>query len=219
MYPYADQFFGGTLDPTWPHAILVAGSILGGALVGLGVILKALKIFSVPVAAVFVGVVIEAACTLLLFGFDEGASGAQQPQIIARENARHLDDDQQAAFVAAVKPFAGVEYNRSVGAGSDTVGLMCQLDGLLKLAGWRGIDKASNVLGVTLPCGLAVFNIDVGVVVRVGEGAAKQSNDAGRALVGALNAAHITAEFDNVANASPAGPDVVGVSVGTKAFK
>jgi hypothetical protein len=75
------QFFGGALDPTWPHAVLIAGSIIGGALVGLGVILEAPKILSIPVAAVFIGIVIEAACTLLLFGFDEGISGAQQSTI------------------------------------------------------------------------------------------------------------------------------------------
>ena len=49
---------------------------MGGALVGLGVILEAPKIFSIPVAAVFVGIVLEAACTLLLFGFDEGISAS-----------------------------------------------------------------------------------------------------------------------------------------------
>jgi hypothetical protein len=81
MYSYMSQFFGGALDPTWPHAVLIAGSIVGGALVGLGVILEAPKIISMPVAAVFVGVVIEAACTLLLFGFDEGISSAQQAKI------------------------------------------------------------------------------------------------------------------------------------------
>jgi hypothetical protein len=79
------QFFGGTLNPTWPHAILIAGTIIGGVFVGLGVILEAPKILSIPVAAVFVGVVIEAACTLLLFGFDEGISSAQQSKIIALE--------------------------------------------------------------------------------------------------------------------------------------
>jgi hypothetical protein len=68
MCSYISQFFEGGLDPTWPHIVLIAGTIIGGALVGLGVILEASKIFSLPVAAVFVGVVIEAACTLLLFG-------------------------------------------------------------------------------------------------------------------------------------------------------
>jgi hypothetical protein len=83
MYSYISLFFGGALDPTWPHVVLIGGSIVGGALVGLGVVLEAPKILSVPVAAVVVGVVIEAACTLLLFGFDEGISGAQQSRIIA----------------------------------------------------------------------------------------------------------------------------------------
>ncbi|MGB9393033.1 MAG: hypothetical protein WCB70_24010, partial [Xanthobacteraceae bacterium] len=41
MYSYITQFFSGTLDPFWPHAALIAGSIIGGALVGLGIILEA----------------------------------------------------------------------------------------------------------------------------------------------------------------------------------
>jgi hypothetical protein len=85
MYSYMSQFFGGALDPTWPHAILIAGTIIGGALVGLGVILEAPKIVSIPVAAVFIGVVIEAACTLLLFGFDEGITRSQQATIAAQQ--------------------------------------------------------------------------------------------------------------------------------------
>jgi hypothetical protein len=110
MYSYISQFFGGTLDPTWPHAVLIAGSIVGGALVGLGVILEAPKIFSVPVAAVFVGVVIEAACTLALFGFDEGISGAQQSKIIALETRiapRVLTTAQCQGIVDSLGPFAG----------------------------------------------------------------------------------------------------------------
>jgi hypothetical protein len=118
MYSYMSQFFGGVLDPTWPHAVLIAGSIIGGALVGLGVILEAPKILSIPVAAVVIGVIIEAACTLLLFGFDEGISSRQQASIVGQQisilvqqdgiialtklNAE-LSEKEQATEIAATK--------------------------------------------------------------------------------------------------------------------
>jgi hypothetical protein len=106
MYSYMSQFFGGELDPTWPHAILILGCIVGGALVGLGVILEAPKILSIPVAAVFVGVVIEAVCTLLLFGFDEGISTKQQSQL-----AIAIDRATDAGFDATVANNAAADAN------------------------------------------------------------------------------------------------------------
>jgi len=121
------QFFGGALDPTWPHFILIAGTILGGALVGLGVILEAPKILSLPVAAVFVGIVIEAACTLSLFGFDEGISGSQLTKIIALEEElapRSLTDEQVNRIGDKLLKFAGRRVDVIIdarGASSDTV--------------------------------------------------------------------------------------------------
>ena len=90
MYSHISQFFSGTLDPTWPHVALIGGAIIGGALVGLEVILEAKKFFSVPTVIVFVGIVIEAACTVLLFGFDEGISHAQQSTIEQLLSPRRL---------------------------------------------------------------------------------------------------------------------------------
>lgn len=106
MYSYTSQFFGGELDPTWPHIILIVGCIVGGALVGLGVILEAPKILSIPVAAVFVGVVIEAVCTLLLFGFDEGISTKQQSQLVIA-----IDRASDAGFDAVVASNSAAEAN------------------------------------------------------------------------------------------------------------
>lgn len=106
MYSYISQFFGGALDPAWPHIVLITGTVVGGALVGLGVVLEAPKILSIPVAAVIVGVVIEAACTLLLFGFDEGISTSQQSQI-----AVATDRATDAGFDAALANNAAAEAN------------------------------------------------------------------------------------------------------------
>lgn len=134
MYSYMSQFFGGTLDPAWPHAVLIAGTIVGGALVGLGVILEAPKILSVPVAAVFIGIVIEAACTILLFGFDEGISSAQQSTILVQNGQiidlekelapRSLSNEQIDRIGEKLTKFAGRRVDviiDSRGASADTV--------------------------------------------------------------------------------------------------
>jgi hypothetical protein len=99
MYTSIVQLFSGELDPTVPQLILIGGSIAGGALVGLGVILEAHKIFSLPTLSVIIGVVLEAACTLLLFEFDEGISRAQQSKIVAMQ-ARSWTKDQFSALQA-----------------------------------------------------------------------------------------------------------------------
>jgi hypothetical protein len=104
------QFFGGELAPTWPHAVLIAGTIIGGGLVGLGVILEAPKIISLPVAAVFLGVVIESACTLMLFGFDEGISSKQQDRLFETSKALLLTDQQ---LLETVKKLSATQHELS----------------------------------------------------------------------------------------------------------
>jgi hypothetical protein len=73
-------FFSGAADPFWPHAILLTVAIVASFAVAFGIVLENPK---VTVANVLVvgGVAIEAVCTLLLFGFDEGISSAQQSAI------------------------------------------------------------------------------------------------------------------------------------------
>jgi hypothetical protein len=156
------QFFGGALDPTWPHAILIAGSIIGGALVGLGVILEAPKILSIPVAAVFLGIVIEAACTLLLFGFDEGISSkqqetieAQRTQIIALEKQLalpELSSDELTAFKAAVSPYKDRTISVwSYGLDLEGSRLAHQLLVALNDAKMPTVDSVGHMLGSITP--------------------------------------------------------------------
>jgi hypothetical protein len=156
MYSYMSQFFGGALDPNWPHAILIAGTIVGGALVGLGVVLEAPKIISIPVAAVFVGVVFEAACTLLLFGFDEGISSAQLSKIISLETKlapRFLSKPQADALIATAKRFPGQQYALSVAPGAEPLALLCQLHGILQeYAGWKLHAPVVAALATTTDC-------------------------------------------------------------------
>jgi len=55
---------------------LIFGAVLGGILVGIGIIWEAKK-FDAATATVFVGIVIEAVCTIFLFVTDEGISRTQ----------------------------------------------------------------------------------------------------------------------------------------------
>jgi hypothetical protein len=94
MLTYLSALFSGTTEPFWPHLILISGSVLAGIAVGAGILLESNE-YSTSVHRlanwlVIVGVVIESVCTVCLFVFDEGISGAQQSKIIALET-KHLD--------------------------------------------------------------------------------------------------------------------------------
>jgi hypothetical protein len=170
------QFFGGTLDPTWPHAVLIAGTIVGGVLVGIGVILEAPKIFSVPVAAVFVGIVIEAACTLLLFGFDEGISNAQQSKIIALETKlapRTLSEADAAEVAFLLKQFKGQEF--TIGSyGGEAALLADRLKVILEKADWKWFIPEYQILPLAGATGIQIW------------ARSQDSREAARALIKAL---------------------------------
>jgi hypothetical protein len=102
--------FFGALDPTWPHAILIGGSIVGGVIVAAGIILKQKKLFSLPTMLVVVGVVIEAACTIALFGFDEGISRLQNAEILRLRHQsanRDITPDEMNKASSNLTKFAG----------------------------------------------------------------------------------------------------------------
>jgi len=113
MYSYISQFFSGTVDPTSPHAILIGASIVASFAVWLGIVLEAEKFWSLPTMLVTFGVAIEAICTILLFGFDEGISSYQKStievqnrEIIALDKRlapRELSAKQQAALVLVLQ--------------------------------------------------------------------------------------------------------------------
>ena len=145
-------FFSGSLDPFLPHVILLSAAIAASFAVAIGIVLENPK-WSSANALVIGGVAIEAVCTLLLFGFDEGISGAQQSVIIALETKlapRVLSDEQQAALLAAVKPFSGQQYHLSVAIGSEPAAFACVVHARLKEAGWK--PSAPSGLLQTHPC-------------------------------------------------------------------
>jgi hypothetical protein len=92
---YIGHFFSGGVPESTPHVVLILLAVAGGAAVGAGIIWEAKRgghLWTLPTALVFLGVVVEAAATVILLEFDEGISrdqqatiGAQQSKIIALE--------------------------------------------------------------------------------------------------------------------------------------
>jgi len=145
MYRIAGEFFSGSFEPFWPHSALLTTAIVASFAVAAGIVLENPK-FSLANVLVVGGVAVEAACTLLLFGFDEGISGRQQSTIDAQQKTiislekklapRVLSDDQQAALIEAIKSFAPQPYMLSVAVGSEALVFACVIDKNLKAAGW-----------------------------------------------------------------------------------
>jgi hypothetical protein len=158
MLTYVSAFTSGGLEPFWPHFVLLSLSILASFAVGAGIIFESPKYSAaahqVALWLVIVGVVAEAACTICLFVFDEGISGAQQSKIIALENrlaARSLLDGQFSDVVKRLKQFNGQEFDiLTYWKNPESLAITNRIyDALLK-AGWK-YDKPTNgefILGV-----------------------------------------------------------------------
>jgi hypothetical protein len=109
-------FFSGAADPFWPHVLLLAFAIVASFSVAIGIVLESPR-WSVANALVIGGVAMEAVCTLLLFGFDEGISSAQQSKIIALESRfapRPISPGEIADFMGALTSFKGTEFDLAI---------------------------------------------------------------------------------------------------------
>lgn len=140
-------FFSGSLGPFWPHALLLTAAIAASFAVAAGIVLENPK-WSLANVLVVGGVAVEAACTLLLFGFDEGISSRQQEKIVILETAvggRQLDAEQITSIANALKGFAGRRIFISSYAG-DAEGVRLALQ-LKKAVEDAGIIIADNEIG------------------------------------------------------------------------
>jgi hypothetical protein len=93
---YIGQFFSGGVDPAMPHLLLILAVVVGGFAVGAGIIWEAARsghLWTLPTALVFLGVVVEAAATIILFEFDEGISQSQQSTISAQQDVIRSQND------------------------------------------------------------------------------------------------------------------------------
>jgi hypothetical protein len=118
MLTYITRFWSGGFEPFWPHVVLLSLSVLASIAVGVGIIFERPKYSKAVHRAAFWlivgGIGIEAICTIFLFVFDEGISGAQQSTIIALEErlaSRWITDDQTTKLVTRLSEFAGTEYD------------------------------------------------------------------------------------------------------------
>jgi len=124
---------------------LIFGAVLGGILVGIGIIWEAKK-FDAATATVFVGIVIEAVCTIFLFVTDEGISRTQQLKIAGLElkllSRSVLVAEHEAAIIKYLAPFGGTKFEIGIDLGSSEQNALAHsLDNLLvtKL-GWIRVD-------------------------------------------------------------------------------
>ncbi len=85
---YIGQFFSGGVDPSTPHLVLIIAAVVGGAAVGIGIIWESARdghLWALPTGLVLIGVIVEAAATVILFEFDEGISRSQQSTIVLQQ--------------------------------------------------------------------------------------------------------------------------------------
>lgn len=100
-------FLSGELEPFWPHFVLLSVSIVSSFAVAAGIILESPKysesIHRIANKLVIGGVAVEALCTIGLFVFDEGISGAQQSRIaeLQKSNNFLLAQGQEAEAFAS----------------------------------------------------------------------------------------------------------------------
>jgi hypothetical protein len=200
METYLSALLSGTADPFWPHFALLALSVLAGIAVGAGIILESpeypASIHRKAKWLVIGGVAIESICTISLFAFDEGISGAQQAKILALERRlapRTLSEEQQASIVNAIKRFAPQQFSGLVGAvDPEAWRLWTRLDGTLRTANWIRSPVSDGSSRGDPPAVLTVTP-DQGVRIFVPINDLAELKEASLALEAALRAADISA--------------------------
>ncbi len=131
-------FFSGGVDPYWPHFALIGVSLLGSAAVTWGLVRDAENFWSLTNLLIIGGVVLEAICTILLFGFDEGISNSQQSKIIALETRlapRELSPDQQLFVATFIRPFAGTSFDMSMHVDIEPMRLLGEIEAAMVAGG------------------------------------------------------------------------------------
>jgi hypothetical protein len=107
---------------------------------------------------------------------------------------RTLNVEQQAAFVATLKPLAGQEFALSVAAGQEAAHLVCLFDRLLREAGWirRELPGGAAFLTINTDCGPIAVNAASNIHVRASVNAPRATMEHADALFTALKATAFT---------------------------
>lgn len=118
MVTYFSNFSAGSIEPFWPHAVLLTITVVASFSVAVGIIFESPKyresIQRAAMWAIIAGVTVEALCTIMLFTFDERISNAQQAKIIALEARlapRWITDEQKDKIVSNLKQFKDVSID------------------------------------------------------------------------------------------------------------
>jgi hypothetical protein len=220
MLAYLSALFPDTSWPFWPHFWLLTVSVLASFAVGAGIILESTEysaaVHRVAKWLVISGVVVEAACTVTLFVFDEKISGAQQSRIesldiesneLRRQNAALLKElaaaehaladrwiwpNQQGPIIEKLSKFKGMTAHVGVYSSTapDTFVFGTMLGGgILKAAGWIPIIWEVRG-GWALPGMMVAYRADVPNAKEAAEALA----DAFRPIVGMASVSEMKAD-------------------------
>lgn len=220
---YVSRFWSGGFEPFWPHVVLLSLSVLASIAVGAGILLERPKysatVHRVAFWLVVGGIVVEAACTIFLFVFDEGISTSQQDKIISLETRlapRGLSPQQQEAIAAKIRPFAGQQYGLGVAPGDEPLQFACLLDKILKSADWKSVAPFGDII-VHASCGDLTQTNNSGVRLYVGSSHVAPLHEAANALILALQAENVEATGIVIADAEASkNPDAIEIAVGLK---
>jgi hypothetical protein len=224
MLAYFSAVLSGDEDAL--RSALLFGSVFGGVLVGVGVIWEAKKL-DAATATVFVGIVLEAACTIFLFVTDEGISRrqqsiieAQQSKIIALEiklAPRTISPQQREQVAGLMRQFAPQEYwGMAASDVSDAWNLWREISLGLELAGWKRLPPpglAATQFGP--PAGIAIAPQE-GVMILYSAASLSLLHSQAEALAKALTDIGILTG-SAAASGSPVNtPNAVAIVIGPK---
>jgi hypothetical protein len=219
---YLSAALSGGVDPFWPHLVLLSVSVLCGIAVGAGIIFEAPEYSSATHRKakwlVISGVAVEAVCTVCLFVFDEGISGAQQDKIIMLEQRlapRSLDAEQRARIIGRIAPFGGTHFVGYVATSPEPLALAHQIIDCLTSAGWQ-VDAPAPPAPRLNGAGLPPLGQAISFGVRISFDGARDASlkDAATTLAAVLDAEGIGTSLD-AANRDDPGSNVI-VQIGEK---
>jgi len=173
-----DRIFNTFVTPDvafFIHVYLLDGDVLATIAVGFGIVWESAEyptsMHLIARQLVLWSVITETVCSVALFTFDEGISGAQQSKIIALEERlapRFISVPARNRIVDEMKQFSGQEFDGFIASDvPDAWDIWREVGLSLDLAGWKWVQcwgKPTNRLAV--PSCVAVSPLD-GVMIYV----------------------------------------------------
>ena len=122
---------------------------------------------------------------------DRLAAGEKAPE--KTKAPRSLSQEQQSRITAALTPYAGQEYNLSVGPDSESESLLCQINSALRAAKWK---RLPSPYAITIDTQCGTFNVSSlwGVRIRLSDKADTKHQWNMLMLADALKAEGISAD-------------------------